>query len=146
MLDAAENEEYINSTYFLSRESMPRLVVLRRTGSNRAFAISESGEVDRGVKSMRAFLERVHDGGVRWEYEGLWGAPDRWWRTAKRHVPPLAALDWLPSYTFSAIAATCLTALVLYLVFWLPLTLGEEPDEAPRPAVRAAPRRTMKID
>jgi len=120
MLDFANNEEHINSTYFLYRESMPRLVVLRKSSSGRAFAVDTPGDAADGP-GQRAFLDSVLTGQVSFEYEGKWGMPARWWRVAKAYVPQLAALDFLPSYSLAGSLVALLVIAICWLVCFAPL-------------------------
>jgi thiol-disulfide isomerase/thioredoxin len=120
MLDFANNEEHINSTYFLYRESMPRLVVLRKSSSGRAFAVDTPGDAADGP-GQRAFLDSVLTGQASFEYEGKWGMPARWWRVAKAYVPQLAALDFLPSYSLAGSLVALLVIAICWLVCFAPL-------------------------
>lgn len=119
MLDYAANEEHIASTYYLSRDSLPRMIVLQKFSGSRAFAVDEGS--DSSEAAMRAFLSRVSVGAAAFEYEGRWGMPARWWRTMKGYAPFLAAFDFLPSYSIAGSLAALLTSFVVWLVCFAPL-------------------------
>jgi hypothetical protein len=81
----------------------------------------------RDTAGIPAFAQGVADGSVRPQYEGFWGAPDRWWRFFKGFLPFLAVADGLPTYTFS----TLLGLLLLYGFIQLLMLPVEDEDEAP---------------
>lgn len=144
MLDFVENEEHITSAYFIPRDTLPRLVALHRgKGGERAFAVDTPGDASGGAERVRAFAEAVAAGRVAYEYEGMWGLPDRWYRKAKGYVPALSALDALPKYSIAASLAVLLAAGIVRL-----LMVGEYPEDdgfVDRKA-RAPVRRTKKAD
>ena len=76
---------------------------------------------------MRAFLESVADGSARFEYEGTWGMPARTWRKAKARVPALANLDFMPSFSISAMTVAFIACSLLYLIFFFPIPEDFEP-------------------
>ena len=132
MLDYVAHDEVISTTYFVSRESGPRLVVLRRSGGYRSFAVDAAGDAAGGVAGMRAFLESVADGSARFEYEGTWGMPARTWRKAKARVPALANLDFMPSFSISAMTVAFIACSLLYLIFFFPIP--EDFENPPGPS------------
>ena len=102
--------------HLVTLAQMPRLLVLkdgRGTWYNDANAAGDAA-------SMRAFLDDVTLGNARAEYEGMWGMPDRWWRTASATVPPLAALDVLPRYTVVGALVFAVLNLLIWCLLWEP--------------------------
>lgn len=109
--------------HFLELEDLPRLLVLKG-GETRSFYLDAPGNTDFG-----AFLKRVAAGEVPAIYEGTWGMPDRWWRTATLYVPQLKALQGLPRYSIAAPLAALAVLVAGYLLMLL-VTL-EPPVPAP---------------
>ena len=114
--------------HLVTLAQMPRLLVLkdgRGTWYNDANAAGDAA-------SMRAFLDDVTLGNARAEYEGMWGMPDRWWRTASATVPPLAALDVLPRYTVAGALAIAVLSLLCMCILWEPggrVVVGSDADD-----------------
>ena len=145
LLDFKANEEHIVKTYFVAREGTPRMVVLRKSDGNRAFAVDAVGEAAGGEAAIAAFLRRVSAGRVPFEYEGPWGLPARWWRIASSRAPFLARLDFLPSYSIAGTNVVFFVLMVLYLLFVS--GMGELSDEPPPPPPKAhGSARTKKVD
>ena len=84
----------------------------------------------------------VSDGGAKFEYEGMWGLPDRNWRFAKKWLPSLAKLDFLPSFLFSGLLLLATLLAVGWLVFG-DMGAGDEAYEPKRPR---DPKRLAKVD
>ena len=97
---------------------------------------------------MRTFLERTASGLVHFEDEGWKGFPERTWRKAKKYVPALAKLDFLPLYSLCVLFAT-LALLILYKLYMLlPDDPGYVPPPPPpqRPLPPAKSARPKKVD
>ena len=108
--------------HLVTVESLPRLMVLNHKAKTFHVDRPEDGTSEAAI---RAFAARVEAGGVRAEYEDWKGMPDRWWRKAVDWVPPLAALDFLPRYTFSSMSAAILAYLLYLLMMLEPLDSDE---------------------
>jgi hypothetical protein len=121
VLDAKENEEHVRTTYNVTADDTPRLIVLRKVGGYRQFALSTPEEAS-DAAAMRAFLARLIADEVSFEYEGMWGRPARFWRVAKSYVPQLEHLDFLPNFSLVAAAASVPILIVLKLLMYDPLT------------------------
>jgi len=121
LLDAKQNAEHVSEAYKIPSGSEPLLIALKRHKGYRSFAVSTPGDCE-SAAAMRDYLERVASGEVQFEYEGLWGAPDRWWRFAKSHVPQLAALDFMPRFSLLAFPGALLILVIVKLLLYEPLT------------------------
>ena len=137
MLDAADFEEYLQTTYYIERNTLPRMIVLNKGRmSTRSFYPDQPGEAS-ARSTIRAFLERVTSGAEAGEFEGKMGIPARWWRYFCGYMPALASLDFLPRGTFVA-------PWVLLFFYGLYKLITSFPDEdyydrdaAERTAIRA---------
>jgi hypothetical protein len=136
LLDAAENEEHVREAYKLRRDSAPRIVVLKKKGPTRSHATDTPGDTS-SLEGMRAFLETVLSGEAHFEFEGIWGLPDRWWAKMKSYVPALSKLDWLPRWSITGTVGLLVAALLTKLILWMPApddvyTRKTMPDEIAR--------------
>ena len=140
LLDAKDNAEHVTTTYNMEGPigSKGRLIILMREKgrSYRQFAVSPPEDTRDGA-AMRDYLVRVTKREVPFEYEGMWGAPERWWRVAKGYVPQLAMLDGAPRFSLISIPAVILLLLVIRLVVWNPVHDAYEEERK----VRAAQKR-----
>lgn len=138
----ADFDDQLSSQFAIERASLPRLLVLHRKGGSRSFATDAPGALAQGGDSamMRAFLEHVVAGRVRFEDEGMLGIPDRTWRKAKGYVPALARLDFLPYYSVTALFAVAVLCLLAKLYYLMPPL-----EEEPFPAELAAVQRAKKV-
>ena len=139
MLDGADFADYLQSTYFLDRASLPRALVLwkgDRLGL-RSFYTDMPGEVAAGASGIRAFLERVHSGADTGEFEGKAGIPARNWRWLCSYIPAFTLLDTLPRGSF----VIPMVLLVLYALYKLITSFPDEDyydrDAAERRAIQA---------
>ena len=123
MLDAADFSEHLRDLYNIGVEDTPRIVVLWKTARSRSFYIAPPG-THATAEGLKAYLDAVRTGAELGEYEGWLGRPARIWRAAKGYVPVLSHLDFLPRFTFVAIAACVL----LFLLYKL-LNFGLDDDQ-----------------
>jgi len=129
LLDGEEHAEHVTQAYSIPAGSKePRLIGLQRTGGYRQFALSATADCE-SAEAMSAYLKRMAAGDVDFEYEGLWGAPDRYWRVAKGYVPQLEALDFMPRYSLLAFPAMLLLYLIIKLLLYEPLTAPMPTEE-----------------
>ena len=129
LLDGEEHAEHVTQAYNIPAGSKePRLIGLQRISGYRQFAVSAPEDCT-SAAAMSAYLTRMAAGGVDFEYEGLWGAPDRWWRVSKGYVPQLEALDFLPRYSLAAIPALLVLYLIIKLLLYEPLTAPMPTEE-----------------
>jgi len=122
MLDGVKWGKYLEEVLHTPRTALPRLIVFAGGDSTGFMLDEEGGAVDE--PTARAFLGRAASSELPLEYMDMWGAPDRWWRTAKHYLPPLGSLDpllaYFPRYSLVISSAIVLVSLVLVLVCWEP--------------------------
>ena len=105
VMDGAEKNEEGKSLVgeFLSsygvdvKRDLPAVVVfdISERSSERYYSEGVSQPSD-----VQAFLQGVLSGAVHPQYQGMWGKPERIWRSVKTMVPALAPLDVLPPFSF----------------------------------------------
>ena len=147
MLDGADFADYLQATYYVERDTLPRMVVLwkgERFGT-RSFYTDVPGEAAGGSASMRRFLERVHSGAEVGEFEGKPGMPARWWRSLCARLPPLRLLDLLPRGTFVGAFALGALYLLVKIITYVPYDEYYDKDEGERQAARR-PKKAVKAE
>ena len=137
---AQDNEEHINSTYFINRDTMPRLMVLDKSSGTRAFAVDSQGDTA-SQDAMRAFLIRTLTDSSLYEYEGHWGMPARWWRKMKQFLPFLSMFDFLPRYSISSLWCAVAFTLLMKLIFLMPSFPEDDDVPTAPPAGLSAPQK-----
>eukprot|EP00937_MAST-01D_sp_MAST-1D-sp2_P002896 g2896.t1 len=73
---------------------------------------------------VEAFVKGVLDGSVKPQYQGVWGKPEKIWRSVKSVAPFLAPLDVLPQFAFVVPSVLLLLFFVVRL-----LCLGDDDYE-----------------
>mmetsp|Transcript_18172 Transcript_18172/g.30372 ORF Transcript_18172/g.30372 Transcript_18172/m.30372 type:complete len:471 (+) Transcript_18172:21-1433(+) len=127
ILDAQPFGSYLEEALFTTTQQLPRLLLVRgASSSTRSFALGEANSVT--DESMRAFLTAASRGRIHFEYMGIWGVPDRWWRIVTRYVPLLKALNFMPHYSFAAIVIL----LVCYFIYKITVGQSAYPDDDDR--------------
>ena len=96
------------------------MVVMRKTTrGERAWTTDAQGDCTQDA-TMARFVHDVIENNVFWNFEGIYGLPDRWWRIMKKHAPFLGHLDpYLPRY-----ALTTLVAMLVLKIMWKIMMIG----------------------